>query len=89
MLLTGILCVLCLKGAATGEMGWAYYIAAFIVWAVGIRDYLKVFYSGKELSADERTESALFVASTVVLIEQFVVGIFYLYKLIICREIIF
>lgn len=89
MLLIGVICVLCLKGAATGEMGWAYYIAAFIVFTVGIRDYLKTFFSKERLQVNVRVESALFIISTVVLIEQFVTGLFYLYKLIICGKIIF
>ena len=85
----GLTYILTLKGAARGEMGWAYYIAAFMAYMVGIRDYVSMFYSGQIDNSSNRKTRIFYVISTIALIEQFVVGVFYLYRLIILGETIF
>ncbi len=89
MLLIGVVYTLVLKGAATGEMGWAYYIAAFMVFMIGIRDYAVLFFSSQAVLVQSRVNKTLYVISTIALVEQIFVGIFYLYELIICGERVF
>lgn len=51
MLLFLMIYVLTLKGSASGEMGWAYYIALFFVFMIGIRDYIYIFVDDKRILA--------------------------------------
>lgn len=85
----GLIYVLTLKGAATGEMGWAYYIASFMAYMIGIRDYASLFYSGQSNNLGKRMDKVLYVVSTIALVEQAIVGVFYLYELIILGKTIF
>ena len=89
MYLFGISSVLCLKGAASGEMGWALYMSSFFVFMIGIRDYLKIFWARESPSANATFHHVLLMVSTIALTEQFITGLFYLYELIICRKILF
>ena len=83
MELLGVCYVLFLKGAAAGEMGWAYYIAEFFVFLVGIRDYMKIFYSEESFFSRSWVQITLFTLSTLVLVEHTIIGGVYLHKMIV------
>lgn len=82
MLLFSLIYILMLKGAAAGEMGWAYYIALFFVFMVAMRDYIAFFFSNQE-PIKYRYQVILFMVSSVILIEHIAVGLYYLYQLIV------
>ena len=73
-----------LHGAAGGEMGWAYYIALFFVYLVGIRDFIYLYFSDCEWK-DQRIKKATFAAACTVFSVNLLVGAYYFYKLAYCK----
>ena len=81
-------CACCLSWAAYVEMGWSVYIAYFFVYLIGIRDYISLFFTDCKWNSD-KCKKITFIASTVVLLINLLVGIIYLYVLIVRHFSIF
>ena len=60
-----------------------------MVFMIGIRDYAVLFFSSQAVLVQSRVNKTVYVISTIALVEQIFVGIFYLYELIICGERVF
>ena len=89
MLAFSIFYVLAFKGSAMGEMGWAYYIAAFFVFLLSIHDYIYLFFFRKINNNFKLIEVLLFVISTIILLEHFAVGLWKLFQLIVKGNVTF
>ena len=77
-----------LHGAAEGEMGWAVYIAYFFVYLIGIRDFIYLYFTDYEWK-NAKFKAISFSAALAVLVANILVGLIYLYLLIVLKNEIF
>ena len=77
-----------LHGAAHGEMGWAVYIAYFFVYLVGVRDFIYLYFMDCKWE-NTKVKAISFSAACTVLAVNILVGLIYLYLLIVLKKIIF
>ena len=86
--LISFMAVILLHGAAQGEMGWACYIAYFFNYMVGLRDFIRLYFTDCKWD-NQKIKKATFVAACLVLAINLLVGVYYLYKMAIVKVSIF